>query len=255
MGGHGQGRYALRATTGVGEAGVAQAEGQQLLPVKALYLIRGDGLGGKIIREGLRLTETVGAGQHGIEAGEIAGEVGEGPLYLGDELLYGGERAVAHGAVEDAAAAVDDAEQHEAVHGAAEAHIAEVGEAGPAHAVGAVGVHAGIRLPRHGLAAVENAHHQQTGQGLLQVDAQAAVRLLYLLVQALEGAAEHGGQQGQHCAGGQDNGGQTRFDVQQHRCGGDETHQHPGGAGQYLAPWWSATTVVSEVRRLSHSPE
>ena len=63
----------------------------------------------------LRLPQALGAGQHGVEAGKVAGEIGEGTLYLGDELLHGGEHAVAHGAVEDAAAAVDDAYQQESV--------------------------------------------------------------------------------------------------------------------------------------------
>ena len=148
------------------------------------------GRGGEIVREVLRLPKAVGTGQHGIEAGKVAGEIGEGTLYLGDELLHGGEGTVAHGAVEDTAAAVDDAEQHKAVHGAAKAHVAEIGEPGAAHAVSAMCVHPGGSLLRHGFAAVEDSHHQQAGQAILQIDAQAAVGLLDLLVQALEGAAK-----------------------------------------------------------------
>lgn len=124
-----------------------QAKGVQLLLVEAVYLQCGDGGDCEIVREVLRLPQALGAGQHGVEAGKVAGEIGEGTLYLGDELLHGGEHAVAHGAVEDAAAAVDDAYQQESVHGGAEAHVAQVREPCAGHAGLTVGVHAGTACP------------------------------------------------------------------------------------------------------------
>ena len=229
------GRRCLIAAAMVGEAGIMQTKGAQLLLVEAMYLQCGDGGDCEIVREVLRLPQALGAGQHGVEAGKVAGEVGEGSLYLGDELLHGGEHAVAHGAVEDAAAAVDDTYQQESVHGGAEAHVAQVREPCAGHAGLTVGVHAGIGVRRYGLLASEDTDYQQAGQAILQVDTETAVCLLYPFMQALEGTAEHGGQQGQYDACRQDDGGQPRLHAQQHRRRSNQADQHARGIGNYLS--------------------
>ncbi|MEE1214489.1 MAG: hypothetical protein U0L04_05860, partial [Bacteroidaceae bacterium] len=65
---------------------------------------------------------------HGEVLREGAGEVGEGGLHLADQLQDSGEGAIGHGAVENAEATVDGAQHVRAIHGQAEACVAEVGE-------------------------------------------------------------------------------------------------------------------------------
>ena len=206
----------------IGKAHVAQLHRGEIPFVVILGLREAPDLRPLVAGIGLDLHQALGAGQHGVEAGQEAREAGKGRLDLADELGNGREGAEAHRPPENAVAAPEEAQQIHAAHGAAEAGVEDVGIAVAEHAGGLVLGHLPVRA---GLGLLFGGKGAQDGHGreaLLQKDAQGAVLLLHLLVQPLHEASEEPGQEDHQEAGGH----------QDHHEAPVQNHQHHQGRGK-----------------------
>ena len=134
---------------------------------------------------------------HGEVLREGAGEVGEGGLHLADQLQDSGKGTIRHGAVENAEATVDGTQNVCAVHGQAEAGVAEVGERIPFHAGRFVCREERLLFGFRLVLFSEDPEHHLGVQPFLVEDPQVAVLLLNGLVELLEPGPEDVGQEDQ----------------------------------------------------------